>query len=70
LAAVPESLAAHHLVLSDDGQQLTYTYDTQGERTGITRLMDDLRQAQIGFRDMQTKQSSLEEIFVKLVEES
>ncbi len=70
LTALPESLSAHQLLLSDDGQQLTYTYDTQGERTGITSLMDDLRSAGIGFKDMQTKQSSLEEIFVKLVEES
>ncbi len=70
LTEVPESLAAHNLLLSEDGLQLTYTYDTQGERTGITSLMEDLRSASIGFKDMQTKQSSLEEIFVKLVEES
>jgi ABC-2 type transport system ATP-binding protein len=47
--------------------ELVYTYDTQSERTGITTLLGDLSQAGIRFRDLQTKQSSLEEIFVGLV---
>ena len=67
---LPATLNEHDLHVSGDGLQLTYTYDTQGERTGITTLLDDLRREGIGFRDLQTKQSSLEEIFVKLVEES
>jgi len=46
---------------------LTYVYDTQGERTGITTLLQDLSAAGIRFRDLQTRQSSLEEIFVSLV---
>jgi ABC-2 type transport system ATP-binding protein len=70
LETLPATLNEHDLHLSGDGLQLTYTYDTQGERTGITTLLDDLRREGIGFRDLQTKQSSLEEIFVKLVEES
>jgi ABC-2 type transport system ATP-binding protein len=67
LAAIPSSLAAYGLELSEDGQELVYTYDTKGDRTGITTLMNDLRQAGITFNDLNTKQSSLEEIFVSLV---
>jgi len=67
LAAIPGELAAHHLTLSADGSELVYTYNTQGERTGITSLLDDLTRAGIGFKDLHTTQSSLEEIFVDLV---
>jgi ABC-2 type transport system ATP-binding protein len=67
LEALPPELAAHHLTLSPDGRELTYTYDTQGDRTGITALLDDLGRAGIVFRDLQTTQSSLEDIFVGLV---
>ena len=70
LETLPAMLNEHDLLLSSDGLHLTYTYDTQGERTGITTLLDDLRREGIGFRDLKTTQSSLEEIFVKLVEES
>ncbi len=70
LQELPANLSAFDLVLSEEGKRLTFTYDTQGERTGITSLLDDLRSAGIEFRDLQTTQSSLEEIFVKLVEES
>src|SRR4030095_13976632 len=63
LDAVPARLA-HQLTLSPDGFELTYTYDTQGERTGITSLLDELRSANIRFKDLRTTQSSLEEIFV------
>ena len=69
LAAIPEPLAEHRLELSDDGGELVYTYDTQLERTGITSLLRDLSEAGIKFRDLQTSQSSLEEIFVGLVSE-
>ncbi len=69
LAQIPPAFAAHQLELSADGSELTYTYDTQGERTGITTLLDDLAKAGINFKDLQTKQSSLEEIFVTLVRE-
>jgi ABC-2 type transport system ATP-binding protein len=67
LSAVPPELAAHRLDLAEDGADLTYTYDTQGERTGITALLADLNQAGIRFRDLHTTQSSLEDIFVDLV---
>src|SRR3954469_10086505 len=64
---VPASLAAHNLALAPGGKELIYSYDTQGERTGITSLLDDMRKAGIRFRDLQTTQSSLEDIFVDLV---
>jgi ABC-2 type transport system ATP-binding protein len=67
LAAVPDALAAHHLALAADGRELVYTYDTQKGRTGITDLLDGLAHAGIRFKDLQTTQSSLEDIFVGLV---
>ncbi len=67
LAALPPGLDGYALELSEDGTELTYVYDTQGERTGITTLLQDLSGAGIRFRDLQTRQSSLEEIFVSLV---
>jgi ABC-2 type transport system ATP-binding protein len=67
LAAIPTRLAAYQLSLAAGGRDLVYTYDTQAERTGITGLLDDLGAAGIEFRDLQTTQSSLEEIFVGLV---
>jgi ABC-2 type transport system ATP-binding protein len=67
LDAIPGVLATRSLALSENGMELVYTYDTQGERTGITTLLGELSQAGVRFRDLQTKQSSLEEIFVGLV---
>jgi ABC-2 type transport system ATP-binding protein len=67
LDAIPLELAAHHLTLAGDGSELVYTYDTQGERTGITALLGALNHAGIRFRDLRTTQSSLEDIFVDLV---
>src|SRR5262252_7567292 len=67
LDALPEALAAHRLTLAADGSEIIYTYDTQGERTGITALLKDLNLAGIRFRDLHTTQSSLEDIFVDLV---
>jgi ABC-2 type transport system ATP-binding protein len=67
LDAVPSELAAHHLALAGDGNELIYSYDTQGERTGITALLKDLNQAGIRFKDLNTTQSSLEDIFVDLL---
>jgi ABC-2 type transport system ATP-binding protein len=67
LDAIPAKLAAHRLDLTADGDELIYTYDTQGERTGITVLLNDLNHAGIRFRDLNTSQSSLEDIFVDLV---
>jgi ABC-2 type transport system ATP-binding protein len=65
--AVPPDLAAYNLELTSEGNELTYTYDTKGERTGITSLLSDLREAGIRFHDLDTNQSSLEDIFVSLV---
>jgi ABC-2 type transport system ATP-binding protein len=67
LDAIPAELARHNLALSNDGMDLVFTYDTQGERTGVTTLLAELNQAGIRFRDLQTVQSSLEDIFVGLV---
>ncbi|AWN45920.1 multidrug ABC transporter ATP-binding protein [Methylobacterium terrae] len=67
LPALPPALAGHALALSADGTALTYTYDTKAERTGITGILTELAAAGIRFRDLQTRQSSLEDIFVDLV---
>jgi ABC-2 type transport system ATP-binding protein len=67
LASIPAALEGHHLVLVNGGSELIYTYDTQGPRTGITKLLTDLASAGITFKDLDTKQSSLEDIFVDLV---
>jgi ABC-2 type transport system ATP-binding protein len=69
LDAIPPALAADGLTLSADGCELVYTYDTQGERTGITGLLDNLSRAGISFKDLNTTQSSLEDIFVALVKQ-
>ena len=69
LAEVPAQLASYHLELSDDGMHLTYTYDTKQNSTGITALLGELRSADIHFSDLETSQSSLEDIFVDLVHE-
>jgi ABC-2 type transport system ATP-binding protein len=69
LDRVPDSLAPFGLVRGDDGMSLTYSYDTNAERTGITRLLQGLSEAGIRFRDLDTEQSSLEDIFVSLVSE-
>ena len=67
LDAIPQELERYSLELSEDCRKLTYTYDTKGEHTGITDLIHELRGAGIRFNDLQTTQSSLEEIFVDLV---
>ena len=66
---VPERLAEFDLTLSDDGSTLTYTYDTRRERTGITQLLKAVADAGLHLRDVVTRQSSLEDIFVGLVTE-
>ena len=67
LDAIPAELEGHHLALANGGSELVYTYDTQGPRTGITGLLTDLSRAGIRFKDLDTTQSSLEDIFVDLV---
>ena len=69
LTEVPARLASYHLELGDDGMDLTYTYDTKQNSTGITALLGELRSADIHFSDLETSQSSLEDIFVDLVHE-
>ena len=67
--AVPDTLAQYALELAHDGHALLYHYDTSGERTGITRLLQALADEGLNVRDIETRQSSLEEIFVGLVRE-
>jgi len=64
---LPSSLSEYNLETSTDGTQLTYTYDTRGERTGITSLLQALHEAGLSLKDLKSSQSSLEEIFVSLV---
>lgn len=66
---VPESLCSYALEIEQDGHALRYTYDTSRDRTGITTLLSDLSTAGLHLRDLQTRQSSLEEIFVGLVQD-
>lgn len=70
LKSLSKKLARDGLVLSDNGEELVFDFDNRAGRTGITKLLADLSTAKITFSDLETKQSSLEEIFVGLVEES
>ena len=67
LQRIPESLAGEPLELADDGNALVYTFDTQAERTGIATLLRRLGDEGIGFKDLHSSESSLEDIFVSLV---
>ena len=67
LATIPPELAAYQLELSADGEVLVYTFDARHEGTGIAGLMRQLAASGVDFKDLQTKQSSLEDIFVSLV---
>jgi ABC-2 type transport system ATP-binding protein len=69
LDAVPGTLAAYDLSLSDDGRTLTFDYEAQGDHRGVTRLIEELFRNNIRLKDIATTQSSLEEIFVDLVSE-
>ncbi|MEM5520391.1 ABC transporter ATP-binding protein [Sulfitobacter sp. AS59] len=66
---LPASLTSDALVLSPNGESLIYTYDTRAERTGITKLLSDVAAAGLVLTDIETSQSSLEDIFVDLVKE-
>jgi len=70
MTVLPAALSAYALNLWEDGNTLVYTFDPKGERTGATRLLSDLADLGIRFTDMDTRQSSLEDIFVSLVEKS
>lgn len=65
---LPPNLDSHDLKL--DGHKLIYTYDSRQKETGISKLFDDLRSSRLEFNDINTSQSSLEEIFVELVHQS
>ena len=67
LAALPPELAEWNVALQDDGHQLCYQFDSHAERTGIASLMRRLSDLGIGYKDLSTHQSSLEDIFVELV---
>jgi ABC-2 type transport system ATP-binding protein len=67
LKAVPKSLKAYGLVLSEDSKTLRYDYDTRNGKGGISGLLKDLAVAKIGYNDLHTEQSSLEDIFMGLV---
>jgi len=69
LTVIPNSLNKYALKLSNNGNTLTYTYDTNTDRTGITMLLNDLNSEKIKLKDIQTKQRSLEDIFVNIVKE-
>ena len=69
ITTLPDSLSGYDLRLSADGRQLVYAYDTKAGRTGITGLLTDLSAAGLALRDLQTSQSSLEDIFVDLVKD-
>jgi len=70
LDALPEALKPYALELAADGESLVYTYDAQGERSGISGLLADLGSAGVRFRDLRTSESSLEDIFVSLVRDA
>jgi ABC-2 type transport system ATP-binding protein len=67
LDQLPAALAGYSLEIAANGHEIVYTYDTQAERTGITSLLAELSRNGISFNDLQTTQSSLEDIFVGLV---
>jgi ABC-2 type transport system ATP-binding protein len=70
LEALPPELAAYQLALQTDGTTLVYTFDAQHEGTGIAGLMRQLQASGLDVKDLQTRQSSLEDIFVSLVSEA
>jgi ABC-2 type transport system ATP-binding protein len=67
LERVPDDLKDYALALSPDGGKLTYTYDAQADETGIAELLRRLGERHIDFKELQSDQSSLEDIFVRLV---
>jgi ABC-2 type transport system ATP-binding protein len=69
LARIPDELVGHPLELSEDGTELVYTFNAQGEHTGIAALLQKLNEHGVHYQDIQSTESSLEEIFVSLVNE-
>ena len=67
IESMPSTLAIYNLIMSKDGSKLTYTYDKEKEKTGITSLLNDLREAGLSLKDINTEKNSLESIFINLV---
>jgi ABC-2 type transport system ATP-binding protein len=67
ISTIPETLSGYELTIEDEGHSLIYDYNTASERTGITTLLTALAEAGIRLKDISTRQSSLEDIFVELV---
>jgi ABC-2 type transport system ATP-binding protein len=67
LRAIPAELSEWKLELSEDGGQLTYEFDAKADRTGVPSLLAAMRDSGIAFKDLDTHQSSLEDIFVGLI---
>ena len=70
IASIPQQLSKYDLVTTKDKMSLIYTYNVQSDRTGITNLLQDLRDAGLKMKDLKTEQSTLEKIFVTLVKEN
>ena len=70
VTTLPACLEGFDLTIAEDGRALVYTYDTRGERTGITKLLGELQNAGLTMNDIQTSQSSLEDIFVDIVKDT
>ena len=68
--SIPESLKKYDLELSNNKLSITYSYDTQQQRTGITNLLQDLKDQGLKLKDLKTEESTLEKIFVTLVREN
>jgi len=70
ITEIPKDLAKYNLEIGDEHKFLIYTYNLQGEKTGITDLLKDLKNTGLKLRDLKTEQSTLEKIFVNLVKEN
>ena len=70
IVKIPNNLKNYNLVLKKDGTQITYTYDTKNDRTGITTLLNLIREEGLNLKDLNTEKSSLESIFINLVKEA
>ena len=70
ISKIPSSLDKYKLVLGSSKMSIDYTYNVQSEQTGITNLLQDLKDAGLKLKDLKTEQSTLEKIFVSLVKEN
>ena len=70
ITEIPQDLAKYNLEIDDENMSLIYTYNVGTEKTGITNLLQDLKDTGLKLRDLKTEQSNLEKIFVNLVKEN